>query len=82
MAAAHHGDLVMCRKLPGNAVGKVCERHDDACVICDSYVRAKAKARICDECNFGSLEGKCIVCQAPGTSDAHYCAECVQQEVS
>ena len=46
--------------------------------------------RICDECNFGSYGGRCIVCGAPGisvrclliplTQDAYYCAECTRLE--
>lgn len=63
--------------------------------ICDSYVRPAAIVRICDECNFGSFGGRCIVCGAPGVSvsfplsplffsltmqDAYYCAECTRLE--
>ena len=36
--------------------------------------------RICDECNFGSLKGRCVVCNAPGVADAYYCKECVMLE--
>lgn len=49
-------------------------------MICDSYVRPWTLVRICDECNFGSYEGRCTICGAPGVSDAYYCFECVQQE--
>jgi PHD finger-like domain-containing protein 5A len=79
--ATHHGDLILCRKQPGINVGRVCERHDGICPICDSLVRPGVRVRICDECSFGSLNGKCMICQAPGTSDAYYCQECVQLEV-
>ena len=48
----HHPDLIMCRKQPGIAVGRVCE-------TCD---------------------GRCVVCNAPGVSDAYYCKECVMLE--
>ena len=59
--------------------------------ICDSYVRPAELVRICDECNFGSYGGRCIVCGAPGVSvrracitnqkqDAYYCAECTRLE--
>lgn len=36
--------------------------------------------RICDECNYGSYQGRCVICGAPGVSDAYYCKECVLQE--
>ena len=35
---------------------------------------------VCDECNYGSFEGRCIICGAPGISDAYYCRECTLQE--
>lgn len=54
--AKHHADLVFCRKLPGIAIGRLCEKHDGICVICDSYVRPHVLVRICDECNYGSFE--------------------------
>ena len=40
------------------------------------YVRPTTLARICDECNYGSYQGRCVICGNPGVSDAHYCAEC------
>ncbi len=54
--AKHHPDLVFCRKQPGIALGRLCEKHDGVCVICDSYVRPHVIAHICDECNYGSFE--------------------------
>lgn len=52
--------------------------------------------RICDECNFGTYGGRCIICGSPGKldilfrsrvlehfqgiSDAYYCAECTRLE--
>jgi len=122
--AKHHPDLVMCRKQPGIAIGRLCEkckapprcrRHramasptglitqaaspdralfqigsiavcfflyagDGKCVICDSYVRPAVLTHICDECNYGSYEGRCVICGGPGISDAYYCRECCQQE--
>merc|ERR1712072_694669 len=62
--AKHHPDLIMCRKQPGIAIGRLCEKHDGVCVICDSYVRPTILVRICDECNYGS----------------YYCGECTLQE--
>ncbi|GFQ07302.1 phd finger-like domain-containing protein 5b [Phtheirospermum japonicum] len=37
--AKHHSDLIMCRNQPGIAIGRLCEKCDGKCVICDSYVR-------------------------------------------
>lgn len=71
----------MCRKQPGTAVGRLCDRCEGKCVICDSYVRPHTLVRLCAECDFGSAtKNMCIVCSAPSTSDAYYCKECVQQE--
>ena len=80
MAARHHPDLVMCRKQPGTSVGKLCERCEGKCVICDSYVRPHTLVRLCAECDFGAFAGRCTICGAPGASEAYYCKECVQQE--
>uniref|UniRef100_A0A673JBX6 PHD finger protein 5A n=1 Tax=Sinocyclocheilus rhinocerous TaxID=307959 RepID=A0A673JBX6_9TELE len=60
--AKHHPDLIFCRKQAG--VG------DGRCVICDSYVRPCTLVRICDECNYGSYQGRCVICGGPGVSDA------------
>ena len=78
--AKHHPDLVFCRKQPGIAIGRLCEKCDGKCVICDSYVRPHVLVHICDECNYGSFEGRCAICGAPGISDAYYCRECTLQE--
>lgn len=64
----HHPDLVLCRKLPGIAIGRLCEKCDGKCPLCDSHVRPAAIVRICEECNFGSYGGRCIVCGNPGIS--------------
>jgi PHF5-like protein len=64
----HHPDLVLCRKLPGIAIGRLCEKCDGKCPLCDSHVRPSAIVRICEECNFGSYGGRCIVCGNPGIS--------------
>ncbi len=52
---------------------------DGKCVICDSFVNPNTLVHICDECNYGSFEGRCVVCGNPGITDAYYCRECVQQ---
>ncbi|EHB09427.1 PHD finger-like domain-containing protein 5A [Heterocephalus glaber] len=74
--AKHHPDLIFCRKQAGVAIGRLCEK----CVICDSYVRPCTLVRICDECNYGSYQGRCVICGGPGVSDAYYCKECTIQE--
>ena len=70
----------MCRKQPGTGVGKLCERCEGKCVVCDSYVRPHTAVRLCAECDFGAFAGRCTICGGPGVSDAYYCKECVQQE--
>ncbi|EPQ28463.1 uncharacterized protein PFL1_03766 [Pseudozyma flocculosa PF-1] len=76
----HNPDLILCRKLPGIAIGRLCEKCDGKCPICDSYVRPAALVRICEECNFGTYGGRCIICGSQGISDAYYCAECTRLE--
>jgi len=78
--AKHHPDLIMCRKQWGVSIGRLCDKCEGKCVICDSYVRPTVLVRICDECNYGTNHNRCLVCNGPGTSDAYYCRECVQQE--
>ena len=67
----------MCRKQPGTAVGRLCEKCQGKCPICDSYVRPYQIVRICDYCNFGSNHNKCIICGGEGVVDAYYCKNCV-----
>lgn len=62
------------------AIGRLCEKCDGKCVICDSYVRPCTLVRICDECNYGSFQGRCVICGGAGVSDAYYCKECTIQE--
>jgi len=62
------------------AIGRLCDKCDGKCIICDSYVRPCTMVRICDECNHGSFQGRCIACGGPGISDAYYCKECTIQE--
>ncbi|KAG7094029.1 PHD finger-like domain-containing protein 5A [Marasmius oreades] len=76
----HHPDLIMCRRQPGIAIGRLCEKCDGKCPVCDSYVRPETLVRICEECNFGTYGGRCIICGSPGISDAYYCAECTLLE--
>ncbi|GKY91362.1 hypothetical protein MPSEU_000108400 [Mayamaea pseudoterrestris] len=78
--AKHHPDLVMCRKQPGIAFGRLCEKCDGLCVVCSSFVNPHTLVQICDECNYGSNENRCVVCSNPGVTNAYYCRECVQQE--
>lgn len=53
-AAKHHADLILCRKQPGIAVGRLCEKCDGKCPVCDSTVAPTTLVHICDECNYGS----------------------------
>lgn len=76
----HHPDLIMCRKLPGIAIGRLCERCDGRCVNCDSFVRPATLVHVCDECNYGSNAGRCVICGGTGVADAYYCKECTQSE--
>ena len=80
--AKHHPDLVMCRKQPGIAIGRLCEKCDGKCVICDSFVNPSTIVHTCDECNYGSFEGRCVVCGGVGVTDAYYCSECSSDDVS
>ena len=52
-AARHHADLILCRKQPGIAVGRLCEKCDGKCPVCDSNC-VTTLVHICDECNYGS----------------------------
>lgn len=70
----------MCRKQPGTSIGKLCDYCDGKCPVCDTIVRPTTVVHVCDECNFGRHQGRCIICDAPGTSDAYYCWECTMLE--
>uniref|UniRef100_A0A2I3RTJ6 PHF5A n=1 Tax=Pan troglodytes TaxID=9598 RepID=A0A2I3RTJ6_PANTR len=59
--AKHHPDLMFCCKQTGIAIGRLCEKCDGKCVICDSYVHPCTLMHICDEC--------CVICGGPGVSD-------------
>lgn len=64
--AKHHPDLVFCRKQPGISLGRLCEKCDGKCVVCDSYVRPHVLVHICDECNYGSFEVRsCEILSVP-----------------
>ena len=53
---------------------------DGKCVVCDSFVRPATLVRVCDECNYGSFAGRCVICGGIGVSDAYYCKECTLLE--
>ena len=53
---------------------------DGRCVICDSFVKPATLVRVCDECNYGSYAGRCVVCGGIGVADAYYCKECTSLE--
>ncbi|KAM4783823.1 PHD finger-like domain-containing protein 5A isoform 1-T1 [Cyanocitta cristata] len=77
--AVRYGSSSIWEHLFGS-IGRLCEKCDGKCVICDSYVRPCTLVRICDECNYGSYQGRCVICGGPGVSDAYYCKECTIQE--
>ena len=76
MSSKHLHDLELCGKPAGATVGRVCEGCEGRCVLCDSFVRQMTPARVCDECDFGTLRGRCLVCGKDGAADAFYCQEC------
>lgn len=79
----HDSSLIMCRKQPGISIGRLCERCDGRCPICDGGVsesRQGVVVRTCDDCNYGNSQGKCLICGANGFADAYYCRECCLQE--
>ena len=43
-------------------------------------MRPATLVRICDECNYGTQCGRCLVCGGTGVADAYYCQECTQLE--
>lgn len=51
---------------------------DGICVVCSSFVNPSVLVHTCDECNYGSLAGRCVICGNPGVTDAFYCRECCQ----
>ncbi|TKC34344.1 hypothetical protein EI555_002903, partial [Monodon monoceros] len=64
----------------GVAIGRLCERWDGKCVICDSYVCPCTLVHMCDECNYGSYQGRCVIRGGPRVSDAYFCKKCTIQE--
>jgi len=70
----------MCRKMPGISIGRLCEKCDGKCVICDSHVRPATLVRVCDECNYGTNQGRCVICGGVGVADAYYCKGCTLME--
>lgn len=57
--------------------------------MCDSLVKPVTKVRICEDCSYGHLGNKCILCgnnlgAAEDDGDrgypAYYCLECVRTE--
>ncbi|KER33104.1 LOW QUALITY PROTEIN: hypothetical protein T265_12691 [Opisthorchis viverrini] len=72
--------LNLVEQSSSQSIGRLCEKCDGKCVICDSYVRPCTLVRICDECNYGSYQGRCVICGGPGVSDAYYCRQCTCME--
>ncbi|XP_054406725.1 PHD finger-like domain-containing protein 5A [Pongo abelii] len=78
--AKHHPNLIFCCKPAGVVIGRLCEKCDSKRVICDSSVRPCTLMCICDECNYVSYQGCCVICGGPGVSGAYYCKQCTIQE--
>ncbi|KAH9172967.1 PHF5-like protein-domain-containing protein [Lactarius sanguifluus] len=55
-------------------------KHHPDLIMCRRQPGIETLVRICDECNFGTYGGRCIICGSPGISDAYYCAECTRLE--
>ncbi len=83
-SARHHADLILCRKQPGIAVGRLCEKCDGKCPVCDSTVAPTTLVHICEECAYGSQRagdgGRCVICNGTGVADAYYCRQCTLME--
>lgn len=71
-------ELYYHREMDMNAT--ICCAGDGRCVICDSFVKPATLVRVCDECNYGSYAGRCVVCGGIGVADAYYCKECTSLE--
>uniref|UniRef100_A0A0K0E7V9 PHF5-like protein n=3 Tax=Strongyloides TaxID=6247 RepID=A0A0K0E7V9_STRER len=80
--AKHHPDLIFCRKIPGINIGRLCDKCDGRCVICDSHIirNISSPVRVCEDCSYGICQNRCLICNAPGTTDAYYCTECTLLE--
>nr|DBA18707.1 TPA: hypothetical protein GDO54_016923 [Pyxicephalus adspersus] len=68
--AKHHPGLIFCRKQAGVGIGGLCEKCNRNC---DSYACPCTLVCICDECIYGSFQGRCVICGGPGVSDALLC---------
>ena len=53
---------------------------DGRCVNCDSFVRPATLVRICDECNYGSQQGRCVIRGGGRSQTPYYCKECTMME--
>ena len=57
--------------------GSVGLTHHSRSPVCDSYVRPETLVRICDECNFGTYGGRCIICGSPGACLSPFSLVCL-----
>mmetsp|Transcript_19207 Transcript_19207/g.27036 ORF Transcript_19207/g.27036 Transcript_19207/m.27036 type:complete len:112 (-) Transcript_19207:2311-2646(-) len=76
----HHSDLIVCLKQPSQGIGRLCEKCEGKCPVCDTYVRPKLIIHLCNDCSFGDVSKRCIICGDLGISDAYYCSACVLLE--
>lgn len=64
----------------------LCQICDGKCPICDSLVKPTTRVRVCEECSFGHLAHRCILCGVKlgenneHGSPAYYCLECVRMD--
>lgn len=72
----HHSDLIMCRQTTGTSIAKVCLYCSDKCLLCESQVNLYRKARLCQECSFGYLIERCVVCNSKAELEAQFCYNC------
>ena len=69
------GSVFQSQFLSQNTIG-----YRNISLVCDSFVRPASLARVCDECNYGSNEGRCVICGGQGIADAYYCKGCTLME--
>lgn len=78
----NHFDLIPCLKQPGIHIGKVCAKCEGKCPTCESVVHPYRVVHVCDDCAYGPLANRCIICGAADSrngssfTDAYYCYEC------
>lgn len=81
----HVAELILCRRHAGNFPGRVCDKCDGRCPICDSFVFPTTVVRLCAQCATTAGD-RCIICGAAMSRQkgnfhtAFYCRECTALE--